>query len=165
MTFGERIKGVLVLSPRVFEEIEADANATGQALGVVVLGSLAAGIGGGLLLGPGALARETLGAIVGWIMWAALTYLLGTRVMPEPQTRTNMGELLRVIGFSSAPNFFSLFALVPLIGWIVRSLVAFWLLAAMVIGVRQALDYRSTPRAIVVVVIGWLIFVLIQWAL
>jgi hypothetical protein len=30
-----------------------------------------------------------------------------------------------------------------------------------VIAVRQALDYKSTGRALVVVLIGWLLFVLI----
>jgi len=165
MTFGQRITGVLRLSPSTFEEIEADRKATGQALAVVVIASLAAGIGGGLLLGPLALARETLGAVVGWVMLAAVTYVLGTRLFPEPQTRTDMGELLRVIGFSSAPNFFSLFGLLPFVGWVAPSIVAFWLLATTVVAVRQALDYTSTLRAFVVVLVGWLIFVGIQWAM
>ena len=165
MTFGQRIIGVLKLSPSTFEEIEADRDATGHALAVVVITSLAAGIGGGLLLGPLALFRETLGAVAGWVMLAAVTYVLGTRVFPEPQTRTDMGELLRVIGFSSAPNLFALFGLVPLIGRVVPTVVAFWLLATTVVAVRQALDYNSTLRAFVVVLVGWLIFVGIQWAL
>lgn len=164
MTFGQRITGVLRLSTGTFEDIEADPNATTQALGVVVLASLAAGVGGGLFLGPLALVRETVGAIIGWIMWAAVTYFLGTRLLPEPQTRSNMGELLRVIGFSSAPGLFSLFVLTPFIGWVIPTIVAFWLLAAMVVAVRQALDYRSTVRAFIVVVVGWLLFVAVQWA-
>ena len=31
-----------------------------------------------------------------------------------------------------------------------------WMLIAMVIVVRQALDYKSTPRAIGVCIIGWI---------
>jgi hypothetical protein len=165
MTVAERVAGVLKLDPSVFEEIEADATANGQAFGVVVLASLAAGLGGGLLNGPSAIFRETLGAVVGWVMWAGVTYVLGARLMPEPNTRTDMGELLRVIGFSYAPSFFAIFAAIPVVGWVVRSVVAFWLLAATVLAVRQALDYRSTLRAFAVVLIGWLIFVTIQWAL
>src|SRR5687768_10564486 len=95
MTVAERVAGVLKLDPSVFEEIEADATANGQAFGVVVLASLAAGLGGGLLNGPSAIFRETLGAVVGWVMWAGVTYVLGARLMPEPNTRTDMGELLR----------------------------------------------------------------------
>lgn len=165
MTVGERLVGVLTLKPSVFEEIEADVTANAQALGVVVAASVAAGIGAGLSIGPGALVRETIGAIVGWIMWAGVTYFLGTRLLPEPNTKTDMGELLRVIGFSYAPNLFSILAALPVVGWLVRSVVAFWLLATTVLAVRQALDYTSTARAFAVVLIGWLIFVGIQWAL
>jgi hypothetical protein len=162
MTFGQRVTGVLKLQPSTFEEIETDRSATGQAVAVVVVASLAAGLGAGLLLGPLGLVRETLAALIGWVMWAGVTYLIGARLMPEAQTRTDMGELLRVIGFSYAPNVFAFFAFVPILGVAVRVIVAFWLLAATIIAVRQALDYRSTTRAVIVVLIGWLLFVLIQ---
>ena len=162
MTFGQRIGGVLRLDATVFEEIEANTTVTGQAVAVVVTASIAAGLGAGALSGPIEMVRETLGALIGWIMWAAVTYVIGARLMPEPQTRTSMGELLRVIGFSYAPNFVDVLALLPFIGGVVRIVVAFWLLAATVIAARQALDYRSTGRAIVVVMIGWLVFVVIS---
>ena len=161
MTFGQRLTGVLKLQPSAFEEIEASRSATGQAVGVVILASVAAGVGAGLLSGPFALMRETLAALIGWIMWAGVTYLIGARLLPERGTRTDMGELLRVIGFSYAPNLFAFFAFIPLLGGVVRVVVAFWLLAATVIAVRQALDYTSTARAVAVVLIGWLLFVLI----
>ena len=162
MTFGQRVTGVLKLQPSTFEEIEGDRSATGQAVAVVIVASVAAGIGAGLLLGPLALVRETLAALIGWVMWAGVTYLIGARMLPEPGTRTDMGELLRVIGFSYAPNVFAFFSFIPVLGYVVRVVVAFWLLAATIIAVRQALDYRSTARAAVVVLIGWLLFVLIQ---
>jgi Yip1 domain len=163
MTFGQRLTGVLKLQPSTFEEIEGSPSANVQALAVVVMASLAAGIGAGLIGGPVSLLQGTLAALIGWIMWAGATYLIGARLLPEPGTRTDMGELLRVIGFSYAPNFFAFFAFIPLIGGLVRVVVAFWLLAATVIAVRQALDYRSTPRAAAVVLIGWLLFVVITW--
>jgi hypothetical protein len=161
MTFGQRIAGVLRLDTAVFEEIEANSTVTGQAVAVVVAASIAAGLGAGAVSGPIEIARETLGALVGWIMWAAVTYVIGARLMPEPQTRTSMGELLRVIGFSYAPNFIAVLAVIPFLGWPVRVVVAFWLLAATVVAARQALDYQSTRRAFVVVLVGWLIFVII----
>jgi hypothetical protein len=161
MTFGQRLTGVLKLQPATFEEIEASPSATSQAVAVVILASVAAGIGAGLALGPVALLRETVAALVGWLMWAVVTYLIGARLLPEPGTKTDMGELLRVIGFSYAPNLFAIFAFIPLLGGVVRVVVACWLLAATVIAVRQALDYKSTLRAVAVVLIGWLLFVLI----
>ena len=163
MTLTSRLVGVLKLDPAAYEDIEHDPRANAQALTIVILASLAAGLGAGLSLGLTGLVRETVGAVAGWIMWAGVTYLLGTRLWPEPNTRTDMGELLRVIGFSYAPNFFSIFGVLPLVGNLIRGCVALWLLATTVVAVRQALDYRSTARAFQVVVVGWLIFVLINW--
>jgi len=163
MTFAARIRGVLLLDVKTFEEIEADTTANLQAFIVVVSASIAAGLGAGVRLGVIGLLRETFGALIGWVMWAAVTWVIGSKLLPEPQTRTDMGELLRVIGYAYAPNLFGFFAFIPALGIIVSTVVSFWLLAATILAVRQALDYVSTWRAAVVVLIGWLIFVVIQW--
>ena len=163
MTFADRVKGVLLLDVKTFEEIEADTTANGQALLMVIAASLAAGLGAGINLGAIGLLRETIGALVGWVMWAAVTWVIGSKLLPEPQTKTDMGELLRVIGFAYAPQLFGFFAFIPVLGGLVSTVVAFWLLAATILAVRQALDYTSTLRAIAVVLIGWLIFVVIQY--
>lgn len=163
MTFAARVRGVLLLDARTFEEIEADTTANLQAFIVVVSASIAAGLGAGVRLGVIGLLRETFGALIGWVMWAAVTWVIGSKLLPEPQTRTDMGELLRVIGYAYAPNLFGFFAFIPALGIIVSTVVSFWLLAATILAVRQALDYVSTWRAAAVVLIGWLIFVVIQW--
>ena len=163
MTFAARVRGVLLLDVKTFEEIEADTTANLQAFIVVVSASIAAGLGAGVRLGVIGLLRETFGALIGWVMWAAVTWVIGSKLLPEPQTRTDMGELLRVIGYAYAPNLFGFFAIIPALGIIVSTVVSFWLLAATILAVRQALDYVSTWRAAAVVLIGWLIFVVIQW--
>ena len=163
MTFAARVRGVLLLDVKTFEEIEADTTANLQAFIVVVSASIAAGLGAGVRLGVIGLLRETFGALIGWVMWAAVTWVIGAKLLPEPQTRTDMGELLRVIGYAYAPNLFGFFAFIPALGVVVSTVVSFWLLAATILAVRQALDYVSTWRAAAVVLIGWLIFVVIQW--
>jgi hypothetical protein len=163
MTFAARVRGVLLLDVKTFEEIEADTTANLQAFIVVVSASIAAGLGASVRLGVIGLLRETFGALIGWVMWAAVTWVIGSKLLPEPQTRTDMGELLRVIGYAYAPNLFGFFAFIPALGIIVSTVVSFWLLAATILAVRQALDYVSTWRAAAVVLIGWLIFVVIQW--
>ena len=152
-----------MLDVKTFEEIESDTNANLQAFLVVVGASVAAGVGAGVRLGVTGLLRETFGALIGWVMWAAVTWVIGSKLLPEPQTRTDMGELLRVIGYAYAPNLFGFFAFIPALGVVISTLVAFWLLAATILAVRQALDYVSTWRAAAVVLIGWLIFVVVQW--
>ena len=165
MTLRDRLLGALRLDPRAFEDVEHDRGSMSQALTIVVLGSLAASIGAGLDSGFAALFRETLKAVVGWVMWAVATYFLGTRAWPEAETQTDLDELMRVIGFAFTPNLFLILEALPVAGEWLRGVVAVWILATTVVAVRQALDYRSTVRAFRVVVVGWAIFQLLPFAL
>lgn len=156
-TFARRVLGAALLDARLYEEVEADRRASRQAVGVVLLTSIAGGIG---LLGLGAPSPQSLvagviGTLVGWIAWATLTCLIGTRLLPEPQTNADTGELLRTIAFSSAPGVLRVLGIVPYLGLVLYSLASIWMLLAMVVAVRQALDYQSTGRAIGVCVLGW----------
>ncbi len=99
----------------------------------------------------------TLGALVGWYIWAFLTYFIGTKLLPEPQTQANYGELLRTIGFASSPGLIRVLGIIPALAPFVFLIAGIWMLVAMVIDVRQALDYHSTLRAVGVCVIGWLV--------
>ena len=159
MSVTDRVVGVLALRASVFEEIEADKSANGQALAIVVTGTIAAGLAGGQYGGLGRMMLETIGAVVGLVIWAALTYVLGVKVLPEPETRSDLGELLRVMGYATSPTLFTVLGAVPIAGRIVPLAISVWLLATFTIAVRQALDYRSTTRALVVVIVGWLFWV------
>ena len=145
------------LDIKLYEEVEADKTAMGQAMGVVILSSLAAGVGTLPQTGISGIFLATLAALIGWYLWAFLTYLIGTKLLAEPQTRADYGQLLRTIGFSSSPGLIRLLGIIPGLAGIVLVVASVWMLIAMVIAVRQALDYRSTLRAIGVCVIGWII--------
>jgi len=159
-SFTDRMIGAAKLDAAIYEEVEADTTATGQALLVVVLSSIAAGLSFVTINGVTGVIWGTLAAIVGWIVWAGITYLVGTKMLPEPQTKADMGELLRTIGFAMSPGILRIFGIIPVIGFLVNLVVMFWLLAAVVVAVRQALDYKSTGRAIGVCLIGFVVYVL-----
>ncbi len=157
-SFVDRMVRAARLDVSVFEEVEADRTATGQALGVVVLSSVASAIGlGG---GPAVIAVSTVVALAGWYVWAFLTYFIGTRLLPEPATSADQGELLRTVGFAVTPGILRVIGVVPMLRSLAFLVAAIWMLVAVVVAVRQALDYRSTWRAIAVCVIGWAV----QWA-
>lgn len=156
-SFSERMIGAAMLNADTYEEVEADSTALGQAMGVVVLSSVASGIGSLGYGGITGLVVGTIAALVGWFIWAALSFLIGTKLLPEPQTRSDVGELLRTIGFAASPGILRVAGFVPLFGWLITLVANLWMLAAMVIAVRQALDYRSTGRAIAVCVIGFIV--------
>ena len=152
----DRIIRAAKLDAELYEEVEADRDATGQAMAVVAMSAVAGGIG----MGSGGLAGIGVGiiaALVGWAIWAFLTYIIGTRLLPEPQTEADWGELLRTTGFASAPGLIRVLGIVPGLGPFVFLVAAIWMLVAMVIAVRQALDYTSTSRAVGVCLVGWLV--------
>ncbi|NIQ39574.1 MAG: hypothetical protein GTN81_13430 [Proteobacteria bacterium] len=156
-SFKDRIVRAAKLDVTLYEEVEADKVAMGQAMGVVILSSVAAGIGTLTSGGFGGILMGTLFALGGWYLWAYLTYFIGTKLLPEPQTKADPGELLRTIGFSSSPGLIRVLGIIPGIGPLVYLVAGIWMLIAMVIAVRQALDYKSTFRAVGVCLIGWII--------
>ena len=164
--FFRRFIGALVLDASAFEEIEADRHAAMQSVAVVAMVCLASGLAA---MAPGAVSLSTFttGAIVSlgaWLVWAAVIITLGTVTVPEPQTKSNLPELLRVLGFASAPGVFIALAAMRSAAPLVLVVVTIWMIAGAVIGVRQALDYRSTPRAIGVCAVAWLLSLSVVFA-
>lgn len=164
-SFTERMIGAARLDIGVYEEVEADTSATGQAMGVVLLSSLAGGIGSvGLGVGFGGILIAVAAALIGWVAWACLIYLIGTRLLPEPQTHADVGELMRTLGFAQSPGLVRLaagfFGTGTLVG-LFQFIVLIWMLVTMVVAVRQALDYTSTARAVGVVVVGFVVNIII----
>ena len=150
------------LDVNFYEQVEADKGALGQAMAVVVLSSMAAGIGSVGQAGVVGILTGTIIALVGWYVWAYLTYFIGTRFLAEPQTKADHGELLRTIGFSSSPGVIRILGIIPGLNVIVNLVAGIWMLVAMVVAVRQALDYNSTGRAVGVCIIGWIIQMVIS---
>ena len=158
--YVNRIIRACKLDVSLYEEVEADKSATYQAAGVVVLSSLAAGVGA-ISLGASNFLMAPLLSLVLWYVWAYIVYFIGAKLFPEPTTKADHGELLRTIGFSSAPGLIRVFGFIPGLMNITFIGAQIWMLVAMIIAVRQALDYQSTWRAIGVVVIAQLILVII----
>jgi hypothetical protein len=153
------------LDANLYEEVEADSSALGQAILVVVLSSLAGGIGAISVQGLGGVFVGVIVALAGWFFWALLVYFIGTKLLPQPQTKSDVGELLRTIGFSAAPGIIRIVGIIPFLFGIVNFIASIWMLVAMIVAVRQALDYDSTLRAVIVCVIGWLISIFIAFLL
>jgi hypothetical protein len=155
--YKDRMIQAALLNAAVYEEIEADECALRQAMGVVIFSSIAAGVGTIQKIGFGGVLIGTIFALLGWYIWAYMIYLIGTKILPEQQTRSTHGELLRAIGFSSAPGLLRVLGVVPGLLGIVYVGTGIWMLIAMVFAVKRALDYQSTLRAIAVCIIGWII--------
>lgn len=153
---GNRIVRAARLEPALYEEVESDRSATGQAFVVVVLASIAGGIGAIGASGLSGLALGAFGAALGWVIWAFTILIIGTKVLATPETRADMGEVLRTLGFAASPGLIRVVGIIPGLGIIAGVAASVWTLAATVVAVRQALDYSGTGRAIAVCAIGFL---------
>ncbi len=158
----QRMIGAARLDAHTFEEVEDDHGATRQAMLVVIIVSIATAIGGlaaadqlivGLIFG-------TIRGIAGWALWALVTYWVGTKILNTPGTHANWGQLARTTGFAQTPGILQVFAFIPVFGGLIALIASIWQFVAMVIAVRQALDYESTWRAVGVVVIGFVIVII-----
>ena len=157
--FLNRFMGALVLDASVFEGIEADRHAAMQSVLVVMMVCVAGGVAamGYGEIGIPAFVSGTIISLGAWLVWAAVITTVGTYALREPQTKSDLPELLRVLGFAAAPGVFIALAAMRPAAPLVVIVVSIWTIAAAVLGVRQALDYRSTPRALAVCMLGWLV--------
>jgi hypothetical protein len=166
-TFLQRLIGAAALDAAIYEEVEADPGAGIQAAAVVVLSSLAAGVGARGFGGntPANIVLVTIAALMGWACWALVILQVGGRLLPEPQTAVDLGQLMRTIGFASTPGLLRVFGFIPGVTGPAFFVATVWMLLAMVVAVRQALDYSGTARAVVVCVVGMVLALAVAFAL
>jgi|TARA_B110000971_G_C19808734_1_gene407786 hypothetical protein len=153
--FVSRIFRAIKIDVDLYEEVEKDEKATLQAGIVVVLSSLAAGIGA-LQMGMSNFFLAPIMSLLSWYVWAYVIYFVGVKLFGDPKTKSNHGELLRTIGFSSAPGLIRVFGVTPELMTVTFIGSALWMLACMVVAVKSALDYESIWKALGVVIIAWL---------
>ena len=152
-----------MLDAHVYEEVESDSSAIVQAVLIVVVVAVARGVATlsvtDNILG---IAFGIIAGLLSWAVWAFITYMVGTKLLKTGDTESSWGELARVTGFAQSPGILFLIAVVPVVGTWILPVVSLWQLAAMVVGIRQALDYSSTFRAIGVVLIGFIAVIPLQ---
>ncbi len=152
----DRMLGAAKLETAVYEEVEHDTTATGQAAMVVGIVALAAAIGSAGE-GLGAAVLGLIAAYLGWLVWSGVTYLIGDKLLGGTAT---WGELLRTIGFAQTPGVLYVFGIIPILGAVVGFFVWIWLLVAGVIAIRQACDF-STGKAILTAVLGLVAYIIV----
>ena len=160
-----RMLGAARLNVDTYEDVEKDKGATLQAMIVVILVAISAGVGG-LLSDEGDLVRGLVfGAIRGvlsWAVWALVAWIVGTTLLKTQETEADWGQLARGTGFAQTPGLLNVFLFVPTVGGFIVFLAFLWQLVCMVVAVRQSLDYTSTLRAIFVILIAFIPVIIIN---
>ena len=164
----QRMIGAAMLRRQTFEEVEHDSAATIQAGMVVVIVAIATGIGSlgsgveGAPNGVGVFIGGVIVSLVGWAVWAWITYFIGTRLLRDQDTHADWGQLARTLGFAQSPGIFKVLGVIPGVGLTIFIIAVIWQLVAMVIAIQQALDYTSTWRAVGVALVGFIPYIIFQ---
>ena len=156
-----RMIGAMQADVKTFTELEADPNAMGQAVTVIVIAAVASLVGNIFRAGIVSGVIGLIGSLLAYALFSLMVFLLGTKVMPEPATKADFNETFRVVGFAAAPGVFNVLAIVPYLGPLISLLVGLWSLVIAVVAVREVLDYSNTGRAIIVCLIAGVICVVV----
>ena len=159
MNYFQRLKKAIFLDVAFYEEVEKDKKFNDQAIITVALVSIVQGL---MIAGfaPIALVQGILGSLIRFVIWAFFIAFVGTRILPEPETESNTGELIRTLGFAYAPGLLVVLKIIPIISTFVDPFVTILQLAAMTIAVRQALDFNSTVRAVGVCIVAFILMII-----
>jgi|TARA_B110000438_G_scaffold242573_1_gene242189 hypothetical protein len=155
-TFFNRVFRSIKIDPDVYDEVQRDKSATLSAAFVVVISSLAAGIAA-KQLGASSFIFAPILSLLSWFVWAYIVYFVGVKLFPDPKTKTTHAALLRAIGFSSAPGIIRVFGFTPELMTVTFIGSALWMLACMVVAVRQTLNFKSLWKALGVVIVSWFV--------
>lgn len=150
----DRVVGAAQLRSSVYEEVRLDAAATAQAASVVVLAGVARGIGSFFSAGVTGLVTMTLLALIGWVVWSAAVWLVGTKLIPGRHVQADLGQVARPVGFAQAPGIGAVLGIIPLLGWLIGFVVGVWVLVASVMAVKQALGYDDVLKTVLVCIIA-----------
>ena len=160
-----RMIGAARLSVDTFEAVEHDRSATIQALVVVIVVAAISGIGS-FLIGKevtllDAVIFGAVRGVVAWAIWALVTWIVGATILKTPDTEADWGQLARVTGFAQTPGLLNILIFIPWVGWAIGLAAFLWQFVAMLVGIRQALDYTSTWRAFFVILISFIVVLMV----
>jgi len=152
----ERMWRAAKLDAAFYEMVEADPRYLREAFTVVIVVAVffAAGMAIEYHDGPAKIVAGIVGTLCFWVAWAGITLWVGTNITDTPETRSDMGEMLRVLGYAYSPQLLVFFVFLPGIGTLLAAVGLIWSLVAGVVAIRQALDF-NTNRALITTFVGW----------
>ncbi|MEJ2168196.1 MAG: YIP1 family protein [Desulfobacterales bacterium] len=160
--FLERLLRAARLDASLYEEVAADAGAMNQALIVVFIYAMAVAFGSFGRAGTTGINIGMITTLLGWYVWAFMAYIVGARILPEAETKIERKAVVRAMGFASAPGLARLLGFVPGLGTVAVLAASIWMIAAATVALRQALNFKSTSRALAVSIISWILGALVQ---
>jgi len=159
----QRLTRMVKFDNTVYREIADDENATTEAAIIVIVSSLLSAAGMAIRLGSVGtfLIQSVVGIAVGWLLWSYLAMLIGTRLF---EGKADFWQMARTIGYAYAPTAVGILGLFSCIGSLISLIASLLALALGFFAVRETLGL-STEKAIITVIIGWIVMAVVSFAL
>ena len=109
-----------------------------------------------------AVAMSGLTAIVTWVLWSVLVFVIGVKIFPDKQTKASFKKVLTSVGFAHAPGLLRFFAVTPDLMIPIILLTQFWIFAALIISTKQILNLKSNFKSFGIVFLSFLIIVFLS---
>ena len=109
-----------------------------------------------------AVAMSGLTAIVTWVLWSVLVFVIGVKIFPDKQTKAPFKKVLTAVGFAHAPGLLRFFAVTPDLMIPIILLTQFWIFAALIISTKQILNLKSNFKSFGIVFLSFLIIVFLS---
>jgi hypothetical protein len=104
-----------------------------------------------------AVGMSGLTAILTWLVWGILIYVVGVKIFPDKQTKVSFKKVLTAVGFAHAPGILRFFAVTPNMMIPIIFLTQFWIFAGLIISTKQILNLKSNFKSFGIVFLSFLI--------
>ena len=104
-----------------------------------------------------AVAMSGLTAIVTWVLWSVLVFVIGVKIFPDKQTKAPFKKVLTAVGFAHAPGLLRFFAVTPDLMIPIIFLTQFWIFAGLIISTKQILNLKSNFKSFGIILLSFLI--------
>ena len=101
-------------------------------------------------------------ALLSWLVWGVLIYVIGIKLFPDQSTNTNFRKIMITVGLAHAPGLFRFLVFVPSLVVPIVFLTQFWIFASLIIGIRETLNFKSNFKSAGVIIIAFLIISIVS---
>tara|TARA_B100001029_G_C14983729_1_gene407642 strand:- start:299 stop:844 length:546 start_codon:yes stop_codon:yes gene_type:complete len=105
-----------------------------------------------------------LTAILTWLVWAILIYVIGVKIFPDKETKIPFKKIMIAVGYAHAPGLLRFFAVTPDLVLLIVFLTQFWIFASLIISVKHTLNIQSSFKASGIIFLSFLIIAFLSVA-
>ena len=130
---------------------------------IMILDGVAGAVAANTIVKP-SIGVSGLTAILTWLVWAILIYVIGVKIFPDKETKIPFKKIMIAVGYAHAPGLLRFFAVTPDLVLLIVFLTQFWIFASLIISVKHTLNIQSSFKASGIIFLSFLIIAFLSVA-